>query len=138
MQNLKFKLIKLSWFLVLSLLLSSCATVFSGTTQDVNIKVMDSVEHEPLSGTTCKIIDANGAEYYLASNPGVVKVTRGNGNLSILCKKEGYEQLNISVGDSFNAISVANIIFWPGFIVDGLSGAYKKYPSHYMVMMKKV
>ncbi|XVN44021.1 MAG: hypothetical protein RCG16_08350 [Rickettsia hoogstraalii] len=53
-------------------------------------------------------------------------------------QKEGYKQLNIAVGDNFNSVTLINVLFWPGFIVDALSGSYKKYPSHYLVAMENI
>jgi hypothetical protein len=122
---------------VLSALVSGCATIFSGTTQHLQVKVVDSAKHELLEGSVCSVIEGNGAEIAITSNPGVVTVKRGE-NISVVCKKAGYKQLNMAVGDSFNAVSVVNLICWPGFIVDGLSGAWKKYPSHYVVTMEKM
>jgi hypothetical protein len=71
------------------------------------------------------------------SNPGSAIVSRSNGSLQVNCKKEGYIQLNTAVGDSFNSTTLVNVLFWPGFIVDAVTGAYKKYPSHYVVSMEK-
>jgi hypothetical protein len=45
--------------------------------------------------------------------------------------------VNFGVGDSFNSVTLINILFWPGFIVDGVSGATHEYPSHISVYMKK-
>ena len=72
----------------------------------------------------------------LTSNPAVIKVSK-QGGVHITCTKKGYTQLNTSVYDSFNNTTLVNILFWPGFIVDGLTGAYKKIPSFYVVSMKK-
>jgi len=120
------------------LLFSGCATIFSGSTQNINIKVVESQNNELLEGIACTITDPSGGEYSVASNPAVVTgVRRGSGSLTVLCKKSGYKQLNVAVGDSFNNVTIVNLLFWPGFIVDGLSGAYKKYPSHYVVTMEK-
>jgi hypothetical protein len=121
-----------------SLLLTGCATIFSGTTQNINIKAVDVKTSQEVDDIICKVTDGDGMEYPVLSNPGSVHVKRGPGALVVNCKKEGYKQLNISVGDSFNAVTLVNVLFWPGLIVDGLSGAYKKYPSHYVVSMEKV
>lgn len=125
-------------FFVLSLLsLSGCATVFTGSTQTISIKVEDNASKDALTGVSCNVTDSHGGHYVLSSNPGVITVTKGNGPLTVLCKKPGYQQVNTSVGDSFNGATLVNVIFWPGFLVDGASGAYRKYPSHYVVAMEK-
>jgi len=133
---MKTQLTKLALVSSLSILVSGCATVFSGSTQGVNVKVVDAKSQETIDGVVCKVTDGDGAEYGLQSNPGIVNVKRGTGQLAVFCKKDKYKQLNTSVGDSFNAVSIVNVLFWPGFIVDGLSGAYKKHPSHYVVTME--
>jgi len=75
--------------------------------------------------------------YVTHSNPATVMVNRGHGTINIDCSKPGYTQLNFAVGNSFNAVTIVNVLFWPGFIVDAASGSMKKYPSHYVVSMKK-
>ncbi len=120
------------------LLISGCATVFSGTNQTVNVQAIDSENNSVLEKCKCIVIDSNGGQHPLTSNPGIVSVPRGNGGLLVNCKKDGYKQLNMSVGDSFNVLTVVNVLFWPGFIVDAASGSYKKYPSHYLVTMEKI
>ena len=118
--------------------ISSCATVFSGTSQNINIEVVDTATNNFIDGCTCILNDPRGASYTITTNPAVVSVARGNGSIVINCKKEGYRQLNMAVGDSFNATTVVNVLFWPGFIVDAISGSYKKYPSHYVISMEKI
>jgi hypothetical protein len=119
-----------------ALLLSSCATILSGTSQTLNVRVIDQ-DKDLLENAHCTVYDGGGGSYALTNNPGTVKVTRSGGSVTVNCSKKGYKQLNTSVGDSFNAVTIANILFWPGFIVDAASGSYKKYPSHYEVQMVK-
>ena len=117
--------------------LSGCATVLSGTTQSVSIRVEDSQSKDLITGIQCIITDPNGAQNVLPSNPGVVNVIKGHGLLVVNCNKAGYKQLNTVAGNSFSGTTLINVLFWPGFIVDGVTGAYKKYPSHYVVHMEK-
>lgn len=63
---------------------------------------------------------------------------RTSGGIQVQCRKDGYRQLNTAVGDDFNAVTLVNVLFWPGFIVDAVSGSYTKYPSHYLVSMEKI
>jgi len=57
--------------------------------------------------------------------------------LQVNCNKDGYIQTNLDVMDSMNGITFINAIFWPGFIVDAVSGSMQKYPKHLVVQMKK-
>ena len=59
------------------------------------------------------------------------------GAITPQCKKKGYVQKSFGVGSSFSAVTMVNILFWPGFIVDAMSGAASKYPSHITVIMEK-
>lgn len=118
------------------LALAGCATVFSGSTQTVNFKVVDG-NGNLLPGAICTVYDPAGSRYALTHNPGSVVLSRGQGALRVECHKKGYHQVNTAVGDNFNPTTLVNVLFWPGFIVDAASGAYKKYPSHYLVTMEK-
>jgi len=123
--------------LAASVFLGGCATLFSGTTQKLNVKAVDAATGAPLDLSYCTVVDGSGGSYMVASNPGTVVLSKSQGSLRIDCKKEGYKQLNTAVGEDFNKLTLVNVLFWPGFIIDGFSGAYKKYPSHYVVTMEK-
>lgn len=118
--------------------LTGCATIMSGTSQTINVKIVDAATQSDLSNVICTVVDGNGNSSAIVTNPAVIRVSKGDGGVVIHCKKTGYRQLNMSVGDSFNALTVINVLFWPGFIVDAVSGAYRKYPSHYMITMEKI
>lgn len=122
----------------LTVLLQSCATVFSGTSQTIHIKSVETTTNQLLDGVNCIVTDGSGGNQTVIGNPGSVIVSRSNCNVQVTCKKEGYRQLNTAVGDSFNATSLVNVLFWPGFLVDVATGAYKKYPSHYVVSMERI
>ncbi|MCC2646201.1 MAG: putative lipoprotein [Rickettsiaceae bacterium] len=120
------------------LITQGCATVFSGSDQAINVKVIEANDHDILEGVSCVVTDGYGEMHVVQSNPGVVKVSRSSGSVQVNCKKPGYKQLNTAVGDSFNKTTLVNIIFWPGFLVDAVSGAYKKFPTHYVVSMERI
>jgi len=118
-------------------MLGGCATIFSGSSQTLQVKAVDCKTNEPLEGCRVTVTDGSGGMSTVTGNPGTVSVSRGAGNVLVNCQKPGYKQLNTAVGDSFNPVTLVNVLFWPGFLVDGLTGAYKKYPSHYVVAMEK-
>ncbi|MCH2037017.1 MAG: hypothetical protein MK137_00290 [Rickettsiales bacterium] len=117
--------------------ITSCATVLSGTSQSITLQAVDAKTNEQLEDVVCTIRDGEGLTYPIPANPGTVQVRKGRGSLTPICKKDGYKQTSFGVGDSFNAISIVNVIFWPGFIVDAVTGSIHKYPSHISVMMEK-
>ncbi|WCR58489.1 hypothetical protein [Wolbachia endosymbiont of Ctenocephalides felis wCfeJ] len=123
--------------LFMTVLLTGCfATIFSGLTQTIRIKVVDD-EGNLIEKVKCTIYDPSGMSHSLTSNPRVVLIQRGSGPLSIDCTKAGYRQLNVMVGESFNKVALLNLLWWPGFVIDTATGAYKQYPSHYVVTMEK-
>jgi hypothetical protein len=117
--------------------LVGCATIFTGTTQTINLQAIDGKNNQPLTDVSCTITDGKGVLYTIPSNPGSALVSKGSGSITPSCKKEGYVQKTFGAGDSFNAVTIVNILFWPGFIVDAMSGSMHKYPSHITVVMEK-
>jgi hypothetical protein len=123
---------------VLSLILSSCATVFTGTSQNISLQAVDVETNKPIEGPiSCTLTDSKGVSYIIPTNPGSVLVKKEYGPITPMCKKDGYVQRNFGVGSSFNAVSVVNILFWPGFLVDAATGSMHKYPSHITVFMER-
>ncbi|AZL16274.1 hypothetical protein [Rickettsiales endosymbiont of Stachyamoeba lipophora] len=118
--------------------LTSCATIFSGTSQAINVQVIDDNTRTLIIEPNCLIIDVNNRTMTLPSNPGTVTIDKSASPIIIDCKKAGYKQAQIGAGNNFNAVTFINILFWPGFIVDALSGAYKKFPTHFVVTMKQL
>lgn len=123
-------------FLVLGFsLLTGCATIMSGGTQNVGVKAVDATTNRPVPNVVCQAHDSKGMSYTVNGNPGTTLVTRGQGVLRIDCHGQGYAPSEVSLRDGFNAWTLGNIIFWPGIIVDAVSGAAEKYPSDVTVMM---
>ena len=116
--------------------LSGCATVFTGTTQRIDVQAIDTVNHRPIPGARCTVIDGQGAELFVGGNPGSIVVTKGKGALNVRCSRAGYIQKQVGVGQSFNAWTIVNVLFWPGILVDAATGAIQKYPSHITVLME--
>lgn len=118
-------------------LVAGCATIFTGTTQTVNVQAIDEKTNATIPGAKCTLTDGKGRVYALNSNPGNTIITKGQGALDARCVVAGYHQKQVGVGQDFNAWTVANVLFWPGLIVDAATGAVQKYPSHITVIMEK-
>jgi hypothetical protein len=119
------------------LALAGCATVFTGSTQNIHVQAIDSNNNTILKDVSCTLTDAKGVIYAIHGNPGSALVTKGAGVITPNCTKKGYVQKTFGAGESFNAVTMVNILFWPGFIVDAMSGSMHKYPSHITVVMEK-
>lgn len=135
--SIKKNILLVGLFTAAAVLVSSCATIVSGSTQKLHLQAIDQQDKSIIPDALCSISDGKGNTYVVNSNPGTAIVNRGNGSLTATCKASGYTQKEVGKGTSFNAWTVANILFWPGFIIDGLSGSYSKYPDHITVIMSK-
>lgn len=117
--------------------LSGCATVFSGSSNTVKMQVVDADTNELIHNVKCSVTDSDGIVYLLANNPGDIIVPKGKGTLRVDCKKAGYQQQNMGIAQNINGITFVNVIFWPGFIVDAVTGNMHKYPANATIQMKK-
>lgn len=104
--------------LALMAILTSCATIFSGTKANVTV-----------STNTGERVDikVDGNTYYNVSGPTVVKVKRTFKPSTIEAENEDSKG-SVVVDKKFNAVTLGNIILGgiPGFIIDGASGAMAK------------
>ena len=133
----KLKLSTLTVAAVSAVSIASCATIVSGSTQTLHVQAIDAKDRSLIPNAKCSITDSKGNIYTVDSNPGTLQVTRSNGSLKANCKAPGYTQKEVGTGTNFNAWTIANVLFWPGFIIDGISGSYSKYPDHITVVMAK-
>lgn len=109
---------------------AACATVVSGTTQEVFI------ETDP-TGASCKV-DRLGANVGVVNpTPGRVNVSRSKETMIVGCTREGYEQSNEVVASSFTGATLGNILLGGvvGVVVDAASGANNKYPDRVLVIL---
>jgi len=122
---------------MLVVLLCSCATIMSGTTQVIHVQAINKNNHELIPYAKCTLTNTKGVSYPLYGNPSSVNIAREYGGLQTVCVAKGYKQTGVGTGESFNAWTLVDILFWPSFFVDAATGAAKKYPSYITVLMEK-
>jgi hypothetical protein len=108
--------------------LVGCATVFSGTRENVVIN----------SNPSGALILVDGLE--MGTTPATVPLSRPGlgGGKTVTLRLDGYADRSFALQSTFNAVSLVNLLFWPGFIVDALTGAITRYdPSAYSVTMEQ-
>ncbi len=98
-----------------SLLMTSCATVFTGTKDRITFN----------STPTGATIYKDGVEQCKA--PCTIRVKRSLGDTDIEYKLDGYETRLITLDKEFNIVSVINLGNLLGWGIDALSGAIMKY-----------
>lgn len=112
-------------------LLTSCMTIFSSSRQSVTFtgengtKLYDATNNVKLA----EIKDGGSA---------TVRIKKKLADKTIIAKKEGFKNTPFIVESSFNAKSLWNILFWPGFLIDLGTGKINKYdPVIYNIEMEK-
>ena len=117
----------LAFALIVSLGMSGCATLFSGSTDTITFT------SEP-----------DGAEVVVdglsrGRTPVTIPVERpGFGDQMVTLRLEGYDPVTFQLADGFNTVSLLNIFVPIGFIVDAATGSITKYTrSAYDVDMSR-
>lgn len=104
--------------------LAGCATMFSGSQDSVTIN------SNPAGATVL----VNGLE--MGRTPMTAMVRRGAPG-TVTLRMDGYEDRSFQLQSKFNAVTLVNLFFWPGFIIDAVTGAITKYdPTAYSVTME--
>lgn len=105
-------------------LLTGCATVTTGSTQNI------AVTTDP-DGADCSF---SRNEQFIARvnpTPGSLSISKSGSSLSVSCKREGYHDIVETIGSEFQAVTLGNILIGGiiGIAVDAASGAINKYPE---------
>lgn len=105
----------------LVLVLTSCATLFSGSRDNITLN------SEPPGA----VIFIDGLEQ--GRTPATISVKRpGLGDRQITLKLSGYEDRTFTLQKEFNTVAILNIFMFPGFIIDIVTGAIMRYdPTSY-------
>ena len=109
------KKILLALGLTSTLFLTSCATIFTGTRDTLRFD----------SNPQGAMVYINGIE--VGRTPCVTKVKRGFSNDMVEMKMQGYETRVFMTDKSFNAVSIINLGFVLGWIIDLASGSIMKH-----------
>lgn len=120
------------FILIIIVFLSGCASIVSGTKQVVF------VDTSPVTGARCTLSNSEG-EWCLNKTPGSVAIHRAYGPLKVICKKDGYDDVIISVKSCTKAAAFGNVLFGGcvGAGIDCANGAAYDYPQKIMIPMKK-
>ena len=100
---------------IISLMMTSCATIFTGTKDRITFN------STPAGATIYK----DGVEQ--CKTPCTLPVKRSLGDTEIEYKLDGYETRLITLDKEFNVVSVINLGNLLGWGIDALTGAVMKY-----------
>ena len=105
-----------------ALLFTSCATIFTGTSQTVQIESVPSGAKVQVDG-----LDRG-------PTPIALKLKKGNDGQTVTLKATGYETKNFQPQTSFNSVSILNLTNILAWGIDAASGALWKYdPKFYSI-----
>ena len=70
--------------------------------------------------------------------PGTIPVRKGDGPMTVICKKEGYLDVTISVEEVIADATFGNILIGGGIgiRIDAVLGAAQRYPDQIIVWME--
>lgn len=111
--------------------LSSCMSIFSSSQQPITITGENGI----------KLYDATNNVKLAEIKEGestTIRLKKKLSDKTIIAKKEGYKNTPFVIESAFNAKSLWNILFWPGFLIDLGTGKINKYdPVIYNIEMEK-
>lgn len=113
-----------SLVVVLGTTLTGCATVVSGTSQTIGVNT------DP-EGADCQFTRKGVLVGRVNPTPGTIQVGKDFESVSVLCRKEGFDDTAGVIGTEFQAMTLGNILLGGliGVVVDAASGAMTKYPE---------
>ena len=119
--------------LLIVLMLSNCASIVSGRTQNI------SVNTQQVEAAKCSLANNKGT-WYVNQTPGSVTINGSSKDLRVSCEKRGYNKAEKNVDSSVKAWIFGNILFGLiggpiGVAVDMVNGAGYKYPQEVSVPM---
>jgi hypothetical protein len=105
--------------------LSGCATIVSGSSEDV------AVQTPSAPGATCVLSNQEGS--WTAVTPGAAHVQRGHNDLLIICTKPGYQEAWTTISSHLNDWTIGNLVTLG---VDAGTGAIDQYPHSVQLPMQ--
>ncbi|TWS97324.1 hypothetical protein [Reyranella sp. CPCC 100927] len=114
-----------------AMLLGSCATVLSGTSQELTFVTYP-------EGAQCAVSrSGDGSLGSITKTPGKLRVLRRKDPLTVVCTGAGSEQTTEIIEPTFSGATLGNILMGGliGAAVDASSGANNYYPERNIIVM---
>lgn len=117
-------------FCALVLLVGGCASIVTGTTQEI------SVSSDPDSAD-CTLA-REGRPIGTVKTPGPVKVKRDSRTIHVDCRKDGYEDGRVIMNSRYETMSAGNIVLGGliGLAIDQATGANNRYDTFVSVRLE--
>ncbi len=133
MRTETIRLIAVTTLAAAAVLSSGCATVTTGTTQSVSV-----ITEKDVEGARCELRDSQNRRWSIPDSPGTVEVRKGDGPMTIRCKKSGFETATRVVEEVLVGATLGNVILGGGIgvVIDAVSGAAQQYPEQIVIWMR--
>ena len=114
--------------------LAGCASVTGSSTQNISIQTR-APDGKEVKEAQCDLINKRGT--YFLTTPGTIMISRSNDDLTVTCRKDGFDNGRAGVVSNTKGSMFGNILLGGGIgaIVDHNSGAAYEYPSFVQVVM---
>ena len=114
---------------LLAVSLNGCATLIDGQHDSI------AISSTPVEGANCALMSEDGS--YFVTTPGNVIVSKTKHDITITCKRDGYQDRVETIESKFHGTTFGNVIAGGliGFGVDAASGAMFEYPQTFEVAM---
>jgi len=114
--------------IVLSVGLSGCATVMTGTDQTI------AVSTAPVSGATCTLFTSQAR--WTLRTPGSLTIPKSGEDLHVVCRKAGYADGLATIPSGLEGWTWGNVLnAGTGVVVDAATGAANAYPDSVRIPM---
>lgn len=112
------------------LTLANCATVTTGSSQDINVST------EP-PGARCELSREGGLVGVANPTPATVKVDKSTKAITVTCRREGFDDEVAVLTSDFQAMTLGNVLLGGliGVAIDAGSGAMNRYPDSTTILM---
>jgi hypothetical protein len=106
---------KLSLLSVFALLTQGCASIFTGVRDEITFE----------ANVTGATVYVDGID--IGEAPTTVRVKRKLSDRKARIEADGYKTEEFTLRAGFNGVTILNLFFWPGFIVDLATGSVKRF-----------
>ncbi|NLZ74082.1 MAG: hypothetical protein GX905_09775 [Bacteroidales bacterium] len=110
------------FFIITAMLFSSCATIFTKSRQSITFTGKPGTKiYDPTTNIKLGEIDQDETV--------TISLKKELNDKQLVIKNEGEKSKAVIIESTFNAHTLWNILFWPGFLVDLGTGQMNKYEN---------
>jgi hypothetical protein len=111
-------------------LMPACATVTTGSTQNVTVIT------EP-AGAACTLTRDGATLGVVRPTPGTINISRSHRDIGIACQADGRQNASGVLASQLQAMTAGNLLLGGvvGVAIDAASGASARYPENFTIAL---